>query len=283
MIQRMLTRLMSWWVGRWILLIVLPSLSQCCRAQSPREDIAVQVPAALKIIDAYHAAEPVPSRRTLHVVYWTPRDRDPCPQYRERLTRVLFDVRDFYLKEMQRLGFGERTIRLPTDADGLLTIHLARGTHPYARYGVESGREIRQDCLTVLNAAGIDANQETIAIFCNMSNWDPKAATMSQNGPYYASGGLRTGTAWQIDSPLLDPALMSKKEPLLHDGQYGKISVGKYNTIFVGGVCHELGHAFGLPHNRERPDERALFGTALMGSGNHTYGKSDAAKVAVRF
>lgn len=59
---------------------------------------------------------------------------------------------------------------------------------------------------------------------------------------------------------------------MLRDGQYGRISLGKYNSIFVGGVCHELGHALGLPHNMERPDEQKAFGTALMGSGNRTYG-----------
>jgi hypothetical protein len=36
---------------------------------------------------------------------------------------------------------------------------------------------------------------------------------------------------------------------------------------------HELGHALGLPHNRERPDQAALWGHALMGSGNRTYGE----------
>ena len=55
------------------------------------------------------------------------------------------------------------------------------------------------------------------------------------------------------------------------DGEYGRISMGKHNSIFIGGVAHELGHALSLPHNKERPDEKALFGTALMGSGNRTY------------
>src|SRR5690606_23776384 len=102
-----------------------------------------------------------------------------------------------------------------------------------------------------LQAAGIEADKETIVIFCNMSNWDPKTGTMSQNSPYYASGGLRNGTAWQVDSALLDAGLLKEKEPQLRDGQYGRISVGRYNSIFVGGVCHELGHALGLPHNQE--------------------------------
>lgn len=253
----------------WVLVLSTRTLL----AQSPQELIAAQVPAALKIIDAYHTTNAVPSDRTLHIVYWTPADREPQQQFRERLTRVLFDIRDFYGREMERLGFGQRTVRLATDDDGLLKIHLVRGQRPYAHYNVESGRAIREECLPTLKAAGLDANKETIVLFCNMSNWDEKAGTMSQNSPYYASGGLRNGTAWQVDSALLDSDLLAKKEPLLRDGQYGKISVGRYNSIFVGGVCHELGHALGLPHNKERADERAAFGTALMGSGNRTYGE----------
>lgn len=106
-----------------------------------------------------------------------------------------------------------------------------------------------------------------------MSNWDPQSSVMSQNSPYYASGGLRNGTAWQVDSPLLDADLIAKKEPMLKDGQYGRISVGKYNSIFVGGVCHVLGHALGLPHDAERATEHPRYGTSLMGSGNRTYGE----------
>lgn len=241
--------------------------------QTADELIAMQVPAALKVIDAYHTAEAVPSKRTLHIIYWTPSDRDPAPHYRERLTRVLFDVRAFYLREMQRLGFGDRTIRLAVDADGLLTVHVVRGSKPYTEYNVQSGSAIRKECLPVLQAAGIHAEKETLIIFCNMSNWDPQSSVMSQNSPYYASGSLRNGTAWQVDSPLLDSDLIARKGPMLKDGQYGRISVGKYNSIFVGGVCHELGHALGLPHDAERATERPRYGTSLMGSGNRTYGE----------
>lgn len=241
-------------------------------AQSPQAMIDEQVPAARKVIEAYHGADASGAERTLHIIYWTPSDREPQPQYRERLTRVLRDIQGFYRQEMERLGFGKRTFRLATDEEGLVKIHLVRGQRPYAQYNVASGHAIREECLPTLDAAKIDVTKETLVLFCNMSNWDEKAATMSQNSPYYASGGLRNGTAWQVDSALLDADSLAKKEPLLRDGQYGRISLGRYNSIFVGGVCHELGHALGLPHNRERADERAAFGTALMGSGNRTYG-----------
>jgi hypothetical protein len=174
---------------------------------------------------------------------------------------------------MKRLGFGERGLQWEHDGEGLVRIHLVKGAKPYAAYGVESGHGIREECLPVLRAAGVDPDRNTVVMFCNMSVWDAEKRTMRQNSPYYAGGNARAGNAWQVDSPLLDAALLAEKEPMLQDGQYGRISVGRYNSIFVGGVAHELGHSLGLPHNRERPDEGALWGTALMGSGNRSYGE----------
>jgi hypothetical protein len=76
-----------------------------------------------------------------------------------------------------------------------------------------------------------------------------------------------------VDSPLLDSLHLSVKDQQLTDRQYGRISLGRYNSIFVGGVCHELGHALGLPHCRECDAARDQRGHALMGSGNRTYGE----------
>lgn len=240
---------------------------------TPQEEIAAKVPAARAILDAWQAKDPVKAERKLHVILWTPNDRDPAPRFRERLTAALLDIRNFYASEMQRLGFGPRTLRFDHADDGLLRIHLVRGRHPYAHYNGDSGHEIRAESLPTLRAAGIDPDNETLVIFCNMANWDPEKSTITQNSPYYAGGTHRNGTAWQVDSPILDLALLDKKQPMVRDGQYGNISVGRYNSIFIGGICHELGHALGLPHNRERPDEAKAFGTALMGSGNRTYGE----------
>jgi len=39
-------------------------------------------------------------------------------------------------------------------------------------------------------------------------------------------------------------------------------------------MAHELGHAINLPHNRGTITETTAYGTALMGTGTYTYGKS---------
>ncbi|WP_343225943.1 NPCBM/NEW2 domain-containing protein [Luteolibacter marinus] len=251
---------------------LLVGLAGALRA-APADEISTKVPQARAILDAWQAKDPEAVQKKLHIVYWTPSDREPSPRYAERLGAILENIRDFYSKEMRRLGFGPRTIRLDYGDDGKMKVHLVKGRQPYSHYEVQSGGEIRNECLTTLRAAGIDPERETIVIFCNMSNWDPAKRTISQNSPYYASGSNRQGTAWQVDSPILDLDSLAAKEPRVKDGQYGDISIGRYNSIFIGGVCHELGHALSLPHNKQRPDEQEAFGTALMGSGNRSYGE----------
>lgn len=229
------------------------------------------VPAARVILDAWHAEDAEPGERRLHVIAWRVNDRGFPADHRERLDRIMTHIQDFYSREMERHGFGPRSIRLDRDADGRLVVHEVVGEGGWADYDGPDGGRIRKECVPALRAKGIDIDRETVMIFTNLAEWNPEKLTFRHKSPYYASGDWRRGTAWQLDSAELDSTNLSAKQPLVEDGQYGRISLGKHNSIFIGGIAHELGHALGLPHCQERPDEEAQ-GTALMGSGNRTYG-----------
>jgi hypothetical protein len=245
------------------------------RAVLPTEPSAAELDRARVMLEEWENSAPEKAARVLRICYWTPADREPQPEYRARLTRVMKHIQDFYRREMDAWGFPGRTIRIELADDSLLKMYEVKGRLKSAECSetdLQDGEEIRRDCLRVLRDGGIDGDKETIVIFCNLADWDPEKRRMSHHSPYYASGDSRGGTAWQVDSALLDSASLGVKDQHITDGQYGRISLGKYNSFFVGGVCHELGHALGLPHCKESAACRPVRGTALMGAGNRTYG-----------
>lgn len=256
-------------------LSTLASAAVPLRELMPGEPSRADLDRARERLVAWEGVAPQKAPRVMRVCYWSPADREPQPQHRERLTRVMQSVQAFYLREMAAWGFPGRTIQLEDDANGLVRLHMVKGTlksEECSETDSSDGRAIRTDCLNVLRAAGVDGDAETMVIFCNLADWNPRTREMGHHSPYYASGDYRSGTAWQVDSPLLDAAALSVKDQHVQDRQYGRISLGKYNSIFVGGVCHELGHALGLPHCQQSAAMTPVRGTALMGSGNRSYG-----------
>lgn len=240
------------------------------RSPIAEKESAIVVEAS-KILEAYHGGVSNKGERKLHLICWRPNDREYPTDNAERLTRIMKHIQAFYADEMERIGFGRRTIQLDYDEDGLLVIHHAVGSAPFIDYKKPEGERVRRDCWPVLKAAGLDPDNETIVIFTNLSDWDPVKNTFVHKSPYYARGNNKNGLAWQLASPELDTKNLKLKKPMIKDGEYGRISLGKHNTIFIGGIAHELGHGLGLPHCRARDDEASAYGTALMGSGNRTY------------
>ena len=106
-------------------------------------------------------------------------------------------------------------------------------------------------------------------VFTRLGNYD--GTNTSHNSPYCGTGDCRSGFCWQFDSDILDRHLLTETNRWVTDHQYGHITLGRYNSIFIGGTAHELGHLFGLPHNAETVVDLKTRGHALMGDGNRHY------------
>ena len=76
------------------------------------------------------------------------------------------------------------------------------------------------------------------------------------------------------DCELLDPLLLTdtNRTIVFAEHYYPRVeqTVAKFNSWYLGGVAHELGHALSLPHDNGGGEEKA-FGVSLMGVGNLTY------------
>lgn len=206
----------------------------------------------------------------LRAVYFVTRDRQPCPNYERRLDRVMREVQRFYAEGMKQAGFSGKTFGLETNAQGFLRLHMVRSREDSAFYGREASDKVRREVGESLKREGIDIEHETIVIFQTLLGWKGDRAV--EVGPYVGGGSHLSGTAWVYDDDRLDPELLSSKTA---GGYYGQpCSLGEFNSHYIGGVAHELGHALGLPHVCETQAQRASRGTALMGGGNHTYGSN---------
>ena len=253
-------------IGMLVSLVAMSGLSAHSET-NVRKDIS----ASRAILESWEANGASSEDRVLHVIVWRCRDRDFPLNYSERLQRIMLHIQDFYRKEMVRHGLGQRSFNLDVQPSGNLVIHEVVGQGDWRDYQKSDGQRIKQECAIVLREKGVRVDQETIMIFTNLAEWDAKEGVFSHKSPYYAGGDWRRGVAWQLYSEELDVLNLSRKMPMITDGEYGRISLGKHNSIFIGGMAHELGHALGLPHCRGSADE-AQAGTALMGSGNRTFG-----------
>jgi hypothetical protein len=261
----MLRRIFSILIG-----VSLAGATPSLRAVDPIPE-SQQAALALKLLDAYHGTAPIMVPKKLHVVYFTPADREPEPRYQERLEAVLEDIRTFYRDGMERAGFGPKTFDLERDAEGKCIFHLVKGKQPQSAYPKLDPQKIYSECKPILEAAGISVNRETVLIICNLATWDEKArAFRNDHSPYNGYSTQTHGWCFAVDAVVLSVGDIPKNEPMVKDHQRGPESLGKFNSIFVGGIAHELGHAFSLPHCGERWDEKVL-GTSLMGIGNLTY------------
>ena len=229
----------------------------------------------LKELTAWQKQDKLPRSKSLRVAYFHAQDREPLKNHAERWDGILTDIQDFFRSEMKRLGYGPVSLSLEKEKDKLL-LHTIRGKDKDASYTYKSGQKIRQEVFQALGQKDIKPEEETILIVCGLSTTEDKNVTIYS--PYYGMGANHNrGICFTADMEWLsveglrpDPekiTLMVKE----HRG-YEPFSLGRFNTVYIGGTIHELGHGLSLPHNHATKAESDL-GTALMGAGNYTYRK----------
>ena len=213
--------------------------------------------------------------KPLRVIYFHAKDRKPLKNHIERWDGILSDIQEFYRSEMGKLGYGEVTISLEKE-NGKLKLHEVKGREVDKSYSYKSGSKIRGEVFEALRAKGLNPDKETLLIVCGLSKTEGKKVTIYS--PYYGMGANHTrGICFTADMEWLsvdglrpdpDKITLQVKE---HRG-YEPFTLGRFNTVYIGGTIHELGHGLSLPHNLATKEE-AKRGTALMGAGNYTYRK----------
>jgi hypothetical protein len=251
-------------------LLSLPLESLNSSQDDPQGRVMIQQ--AERMIAAWQTGQPQ-TTNVLRVVYFVPKDVDPLPHYAERLDRVMNDVSGFYRDGLRRLGI--ETAGLPLERkDGKLALHLVRGKLAASGYHYESGDRTLLEIRRALKGT-IDIDREYLLVFYALCRKESDGRYVF-NAPYYGdpSKSPGCGVCHAADCELLDPLLLmeTNRQMVFTEHYYPRrqMTVAQFNSWYLGGAAHELGHGLGLPHDGGGESEKS-FGVSLMGEGNLTY------------
>lgn len=191
----------------------------------------------------------------LNVVYYIPTDSDTVPDWHRRLSGVVLYIQDYYRQQMKNYGLGEKTFNL--------VINKQSPAYVKINY-VKSEKISSAECMDPARGTSL-AKQDLV-------NWFAAHPEEKVGNHFFVmmpgeSASFFHGSyANWIDGTPLGMCFTACDYLGFSAWNYsqGKLSVGE-----IGGLMHELGHAFFLQHNSQKAGQAPQ--VALMNSGNWAY------------
>lgn len=221
--------------------------------------------AAEKVIKTYHAGA-APSGKVVKVVYFHGKDLQPLPHWEERLTRTLKEVSRFYKEQFNKYGIQSSGVPFEKSGDKY-NIIVVEGDLPSQHYNTESGLNIQNE-ISKKAAGKIDFAKDHVLIITGLCYKRADSAYVLHS-PYWGTGSSQSGLCFAVDCELLDPDRLTDTLHRMKNSDVAGVpkdfSVAEFNSWFIGGIAHEMGHMFGLPHDYGHPSELAADQISLMG------------------
>lgn len=245
------------------LILAVGQLALCQSLPKQKNDNIVKT--ASEIVARYNKEKPTNSV-VVKVVYFHGNDRPPCKKWKARLTRTLDAVSNFYKEEFDRFGVTIDGIPFERTEKGY-NITVVKGSLTSRSYRASDGFKICDEIKKSTNG-NIDFSKQYVLVFTGL-NYQRSNGTYVFHSPYYAINKGGFNCCFVADCDLLDPQLLTNVDKKMTFSERFLLSkechVAEFNSWYIGGVAHELGHVFGLPHNFGNPFELNSSNISLMG------------------
>jgi hypothetical protein len=208
---------------------------------------------------------PFASDYRIRLVYFVPSDRSPRSNYEQKIRVLMHFVGELYRQSLQ--GFGFRAAGLPLqERAGEPLVHLVRGAKPAAFYSgppaYDGDQQFDNLVAEIPASVGMPA-RHVIVLFAETFNDAPAkfewAGGIARGARYSAAGGVGIFSAWVLQDAFCATSVQAQRR-LLFDATpvKGRTALGngrpdsprfQFIEDGFGAVAHELGHAFGAPHD----------------------------------
>lgn len=205
------------------------------------------------------AGKTVPEPYTVKPVYIIPTDQEFDTCYKAKLQQSFSMIQQFYGERMQALGYGYRPFNMELEPDGRARIYLIRGKRPLSGYLPADGADfIFNDELREL----FDFDKSLLAVENEINGYKGFPRYFPDHGSTAYVQGLIDYAATTLAG---QNAIFCDTTP-----DPGGGTRGAHASAAMGGLAHEMGHAFGSYHQ----DDNIQPGVhQLMGLGNYTFGR----------
>ena len=223
---RLTSRLLSVFIGvtLWLLFVFSSTVHA---SPQPSNDVHFCLPLDtedMRTRDSIYAATKhalnlnVGEPRTVRMIYFLPNDRPFRQEVVDSMKVTIRQIQTFYAEQMQAHGYGNKTFRFETDAQGEPLVHRVDGQHPDSHYLDNTYRRVLDELEPKFD---IRENIYFIAI-------DNSIDAIGNNGQRVEGVGIRRGKNGGY---------------ALFPGQFRREMASWRVTV------HELGHALGLKHD----------------------------------